>query len=346
MHRRNWKRLIHLSAAALALAACSGSESGSDGAAGSGAYSGTGLPQVPVKDSYNIGFVQAAIEQGNPWRTEETRSMKAEAEARGDSLVYFEQSAAGGAQDQVAKMHSAINQKLDAIFLAPLDETVLAPVVVEARRARIPVFLLDRDVNHDIAHPGEDYVAFLGSDFELEGQMVGDWVVDKLAGAQGVEIIEVEGTVGASPALKRKAGFDARVTAAGMKIVASESGDFAMDKGKQVAAKLLAAHPSAKIIYCHNDAMAMGAIEAVQEAGKQLNQDIIVVSIDGARFALQAIKDNKLGASVTCNPSFGPLAFDTLQSAARGDAIPSWVVVHDVLFDASNTTDDAIAKAF
>jgi ribose transport system substrate-binding protein len=92
--------------------------------------------------------------------------------------------------------------------------------------------------------------------------------------------------------------------------------------------------------------MAMGAIEAVEEAGKKLNEDIIVVSIDGAKFALQAIKDNKLGASVTCNPSFGPLAFDTLEGYAKGEAIPTWVVVHDVLYDASNTTQDAIDKAF
>jgi galactofuranose transport system substrate-binding protein len=332
--------------AAVVLAACSdGNPSG--GAAGSGgAYAGTGLPEVPLKDSYHVGFVQAAIEQGNPWRTEETRSMKAEAEARGYTLEYFEQSASGGAQDQVAKMRAAISLKLDAIFLAPLDETVLAPVVVEARRARVPVFLLDRDVNHAIAHPGEDYVAFLGSDFELEGRMVGEWIVAKLENKEDVEIIEIEGTVGASPAIKRKKGFDEVVLAAGMKIAASASGDFAMDKGKQVAARLLAAHPGATVIYCHNDAMAMGAIAAIEEAGKRPNQDIVVVSIDGARFALEAIRDDKLGASVTCSPSFGPLAFDTLEKAARGEDIPSWVVVEDILYDATNITDEAIAQAF
>ena len=91
-----------------------------------------------------------------------------------------------------------------------------------------------------------------------------------------------------------------------MVIVASQSGDFARDKGRQVAETLLQAHPDATIVYAHNDEMALGAIAAIEAAGKVPGKDILVVSIDGEKDALQAIIDGKLGCSCECNPRFGP----------------------------------------
>jgi ABC-type sugar transport system substrate-binding protein len=105
----------------------------------------------------------------------------------------------------------------------------------------------------------------------------------------------------------------------GMKIVASQSGDFARDKGRQVAETLLQAHPDATAIYAHNDEMAIGAIAALEAAGKKPGKDVIIVSIDGTRDALQAIIDGKMGATVECNPKFGPKAFETLARYAKGE---------------------------
>jgi ribose transport system substrate-binding protein len=130
-----------------------------------------------------------------------------------------------------------------------------------------------------------------------------------------------------------------------MQIVASQSGDFARDKGRQVAETLLQAHPDATAIYAHNDEMAMGAIAAIEAAGKVPGKDIILVSIDGTRDALQAIIDGKLGATVECNPRFGPKAFETLARYAKGEQIPGWVKNEDKFFDASNATTE-IANAY
>ena len=107
-----------------------------------------------------------------------------------------------------------------------------------------------------------------------------------------------------------------------MVILASQSGDFARDKGRQVAETLLQAHPDATIVYAHNDEMALGAIAAIEAAGKVPGKDILVVSIDGEKDALQAIADGKLGCSCECNPRFGPAAFDILYKYAAGETIP------------------------
>src|SRR5205085_6449558 len=102
-------------------------------------------------------------------------------------------------------------------------------------------------------------------------------------------------------------GFDNAVKSQpGMKIVASQSGDFARDKGRQVMQTLLQAHPDLTAVYAHNDEMAIGAIAALEAAGKKPGQDVIVVSIDGTKDALQAVVDGKLGATCECNPRFGP----------------------------------------
>src|SRR3712207_1314335 len=159
-----------------------------------------------------------------------------------------------------------------------------------AKRAGIPVVLLDRNVDQSLAKAGRDYVTFIGSDFVDEGKRAAEALTKAMNG--NAKIIQLEGTTGSSPANDRRKGFEDYIKAhPGMKIVASQSGDFARDKGRQVAETLLQAHPDANAIYAHNDEMAIGAIAAVEAAGKVPGKDIILVSIDGTRDALQAIID-------------------------------------------------------
>src|SRR6201746_918377 len=110
-------------------------------------------------------------------------------------------------------------------------------------------------------------------------------------------ITQREGTGGASPANDRRRGFEEVIKAnPGMQIVASQSGDFVRDTGRQVAQTLLQAHPDANAIYAHNDEMAIGAIAALEAAGKVAGKDVILCSIDGERDGVQAIIDGKMGA--------------------------------------------------
>ncbi|WP_421693908.1 ABC transporter substrate-binding protein [Aestuariivirga sp.] len=298
------------------------------------------LPKIQKKDTYKVGFAQT--ESNNPWRIAQTKSMQDEAAKRGWQLVYTD--AAGSAAKQVADVNSMIAQGVDAIFLAPREEKPLIPAVMGAKKAGIPVILLDRNVDPSLAKPGEDYVTFIGSDFIEEGKRAAEWLTKTMNGK--ASIIQLEGTTGSSPANDRAKGFaDYIKDHPDMKIVASQSGDFARDKGRQVAETLLQAHPEATAIYAHNDEMAIGAISALEAAGKNPGKDVIIVSIDGTRDALQAIIDGKMGATVECSPFFGPAAFDTLVKYAAGETIPPKIINTDRFFDAANAKEN-LASAY
>ncbi|MDO9418436.1 ABC transporter substrate-binding protein [Pararhizobium sp.] len=298
------------------------------------------LPKLAQKDTYKVGFAQT--ESNNPWRIAQTESMKAEAEKLGYQFVYTD--AAGSAAKQVADVNSMIAQGVDIIFLAPREEKPLIPAVMAAKKAGIPVILLDRNVDQSLAKAGEDYVTFIGSDFIEEGKRVAEWLAKNANGKS--KIIELEGTTGSSPANDRKKGFDEAITAAGgFTIVASQTGDFARDKGRQVAEALLQAHPDADVIYAHNDEMAIGAIAAIEAAGKVPGKDILVLSIDGGKEAVQAVVDGKINAVVECNPRFGPKAYETLARYAKGDAIEPWVINTDKFYDPSNAAAE-LANAY
>ncbi len=296
------------------------------------------LPKLAQKDTYKVGFAQT--ESNNPWRIAQTKSMQDEAAKLGYQLVYTD--AAGSAAKQVADVNSMIAQGVDVIFLAPREEKPLIPAVMAAKKAGIPVILLDRNVDQSLAKAGEDYVTFIGSDFIDEGKRVAEWLMKNKPG--GAKIIELEGTTGSSPANDRKKGFDEALTG-DYKVLASQSGDFARDKGRQVAEALLQAHPDADVVYAHNDEMAMGAIAALEAAGKTPGKDVWVLSIDGGKEAVQAVVDGKIAAVVECNPRFGPKAFETMARLAKGEQIEAWVKNIDKFYDPSNAAAE-VANAY
>jgi ABC-type sugar transport system substrate-binding protein len=207
--------------------------------------------------------------------------------------------------------------------------------VKKARAAGIPVILLDRNVDQKLAKAGTDYVTFIGSDFVKEGQRVGEWLVKATKGK--AKIIQLEGTTGSSPANDRRTGFvNAIKGQPGMKIIASQTGDFARDKGRQVMETLLQAHPDVNVVYAHNDEMAIGAIAALEAAGKKPGKDVLVLSIDGGREAVQLVIDGKINYVVECNPKFGPKAFETMKNYAAGKSIPTKIINPDRDYTAQN----------
>lgn len=289
------------------------------------------LPKLKKKEKYKVGFAQT--ESNNPWRLAQTASMKDEAAKRGWQLVYTD--AAGSAAKQVSDVRSMIAQKVDVILLAPREEKPLVPAVMEAKQAGIPVYCIDRSVDASLAKPGRDYVAFIGSDFVKEGKMAGE-AFAKIVGGNA-KIIELQGTIGSSPANDRMKGFkDAIAAFPGMTIIASQSGDFARDKGRQVFETLYQAHPEATAVYGHNDEMTMGAIAAMEAAGKMPGKDLMLVSIDGTKDAAQAVADGKIAVLVECNPHFGPKAFDSIVNYGNGDSVAPMLVNTDRLFTKEN----------
>ena len=296
---------------------------------------GAETPPLAQKERYKVGFAQ--MESNNPWRIAETKSFHDTAESCNWDLIATD--AAGSAAKQVADVDSMIAQGIDVLFLPPREEKPLIPAVMKARAAGIPTFLVDRSVDPNVAKAGEHFVAFLGSDFIDQGKRAAEWLIENFDGEKGV-IVELEGTTGSSPANDRKKGFDDRIAEDGrFEIVASQTGDFARDLGRQVMETLLQAHPDVNVVYAHNDEMAIGAIQALELAGRKPGEDVTIVSIDGTRDALQAIIDGKMGVTVESSPFFGPLACEVMKKYAAGEEIPGWVQVEDRIFTVENAAD-------
>lgn len=274
-----------------------------------------------------VGFAQVGAESG--WRTAETESIKSEAEKRGVNLKFSD---AQGKQDgQIKAVKGFIAQGVDAIILAPVVETGWEPVLKEARAAKIPVILVDRGVAVD---DDSLYTTLIASDFVNEGRMAGEWLAEKTAGK--AKIIELQGTPGAAPAIDRKKGFEEVVKSnPGMEIVASQSGNFDRTGGKQVTEALLKTHPEVTAVYAHNDDMALGAIQALEEAGRKPGSEVVVVSIDGVKGAFEAMAAGKLNCTVQCNPLLGPMAFDAVEKAVKGESMSKKTVVEDKLYEQS-----------
>jgi galactofuranose transport system substrate-binding protein len=283
------------------------------------------------KKPTTVGFSQVGAESA--WRTAETESIKSEAAKRGINLKFSD--AQNNQANQIRALRSFIAQGVDAIILAPMVETGWGPVLQEAKRAKIPVVLVDRGIKGDESL----FATLIASDFVEEGKLAADWLAKKVNGKAG--IVELQGTPGSAPALDRKKGFEQGISKhPGMKIIATQSGDFRRSQGKEVMEALIKKH-GAEItaVYAHNDDMALGAIQALEESGRKPGSDVIVVSIDGVKDAFNAMVAGKLNCSVECNPLLGPMAFDAVDKALGGQKLPKRTVVQDQVFDQANAKE-------
>jgi galactofuranose transport system substrate-binding protein len=298
------------------------------------------LPPLAPKASYTVGFVQM-YEPTNPYTLANTADMVAEAAKRAYRLVYTPPAKADIA-DMTARTRALIAAHVDAIVMRPL--AALGPMATEARNACIPVFTEGRMLDPAGAVPGHDYVTHIGTDSVIQGQLIADWLIK--ATHSRANIVELEGTAGASPTLGRKKGFDRQIsTQPGMTIVASESGDFDRTTGHDVAKKLMAQYPAANVIYAHNDYMALGALDAVRELGKAPGKDVLIVSIDGLKEAVQDVVDGSIAAIEFNDPKLAAISLDTMEKYASGQPISAKITIRGPVIDHANAAE-MMAEAF
>lgn len=318
-------KLITLSSAflLLALSGCGKKESGGETATNSAGGGGGGGKNI------SVGFSQIGAESA--WRTANTDSIKSEAQKRGIKLVFSD--AQQKQENQIKALRSFVAQNVDVIAFSPVVETGWEPVLQEIKQAGIPVILTDRAV--DVSDPSL-YVTFIGSDFVEEGRRAAKWLAEKTGGK--AQIAELVGTPGSAPAVDRKKGFEEVMAKyPDMKIIKSQSGDFTRAKGKEVMESFLKS-PEAKQItalFAHNDDMALGAIQAMEEAGVKPGTDITIVSIDGIKGAFEAMAAGKMNCTVECNPMIGPQLFDAVEAIVSKKELPKRTVVQEGVFDQS-----------
>jgi ribose transport system substrate-binding protein len=280
------------------------------------------------------------MESDNPWRIAQTASLKAEAQKRGVDLVVTD--AQGQTAKQVSDVEDLIARRVNIILLAPREFEGLAPALQAAKQANIPVILVDREA---AGTAGQDYVTFLGSNFVEQGRRAAEWLATATNGK--ANIVELSGTPGASVAADRAKGFREGIAKhPGMKILASQTGNFTRAQGERVMQNLAQSlGPQVTAVFAHNDEMALGAIQALKSAGRRPGQDVTVVSIDGQKAALESIMAGELGATVESNPRFGPLAFETIEKFRGQQQVPTKILLTDRLFDKTNAPQ-FVAEAY
>ncbi len=320
------QRLLHgvcLAVVALALAAC-GDNTQPAGSSPTGSPT-TNAASKPI----NVGFIQTGSESA--WRAANTNSVKSEAEKRGIKLNFI--SGEGSVDKQRAAMSTLIAQGVDVIILDPLQNFGWDPSLKAAKNANIPVIIADRAIDSS----PDLYVCFIGSNFDEEGQRVGEWLAKKTDGK--AQIVEIEGQNGSAAAVDRKKGFEEAIAKyPGMKVIASKSGEFETAQGKQVMEAFLK-NPDLKgmtAVFAHNDDMALGAIQAIKEAGKQPGKDLLIVSVDGEKAMVQAIANGEANCTVECKPLLGPALFDAAEKVAAGQKVEAKQYSKEELFDSSN----------
>ncbi len=274
-----------------------------------------------------VGFSQ--IGQESDWRTANTDNIKATFDAAagdGWSLVY-----ADGQQkqeQQIKDLRNFISQGVDYILFTGVVNTGWDDVLKEINEAEIPLLLLDRmpDCINDI-----EYAAAFGGDFVEEGRRMAYWTGNYVKSigrdSEELNVVILEGTTGSSAAVDRQTGINEVLPQfPNLKVLASQTGNFTTAEAQPVMESFLKAHEKIDIVLCHNDNMALGAIEAIKAAGKVPGKDIIIVGCDAVKQAFDAIVAGEMNATIECTPLYGPFVMETLQKLEAGETMGKDVI--------------------
>ncbi len=303
------------------------------------------VPEVTVKEEENIvvGFSQLGAE--SDWRSAHTESIISTfTEENGYELIFED-----GQQKQVNQImaiRTFIQQDVDYIVLAPVTEKGWDTVLQEAKDANIPVIIVDRMV--DVADESL-FTCWVGSDFELEGQKVTEWLrqytLENNIVAKDVHIVNIQGTLGGSSQIGRTKGLRDAVEAYGWDLLAEMPGDFTRTKGKEVMEAFLKQYDNINVVYCENDNEAYGAIEALEAAGKKVgldiaNGEIMMVSFDGVkRDAMSYALKGKIACIAECNPMHGPRVQAIIEALEAEEQVEKFHFVDEEIFSANESID-------
>ena len=284
-----------------------------------------------------VGFSQIGAE--SEWRNANTFSVQ-HAIGEDETLLLVFSDAQQKQENQIKALRSFIARRVDVIAFTALVETGYGPVLEEAKRAGIPVIMIDRDVAVADRHLR---LTIMGSDFVEEGKKAANWLAGYLKkvgrddGKKQVNIVELQGTVGSAPAIERKKGFEEAMKAhSNWKIVRSQTGNFTRSEGKAVMEAFLKAEKNIDVLYAHNDDMAIGAIQAIEEAGLKPGKDIIIIGVDAVKGAFAEIMAGRMNCTVECSPLLGPQLVQAIWDLRDGEKLPERIYTIEGLFDETN----------
>jgi ribose transport system substrate-binding protein len=292
------------------------------------------VSSTPAAEKIVIGFSQATM--NSTWRVAMTDGNKKYAAEHYPEVELIVTDGQNEASKQISDVKSLMGQNPKVLIISPVQAEPLTPIVKQVMEANIPVVSLDREVNTKVT-------CQIGAQNRPIGVNAGKFIVEKLNGTGNV--VEIEGTVGASATTDRHEGFrDAIRIAPRIKVVADQFCDYLKEPAMKFIEDTLKRFGPGQIqaIYSHNDAMALGAMKVVEDAGRL--KEIAIVGIDGENNAFQAIKEGKLAATFTY-PFCAPQGIQYAYNLAIGEQVPDQIVLKSVRVDASNV-DQYLGKGF
>ncbi|WP_430786789.1 ABC transporter substrate-binding protein [Actinoplanes sp. G11-F43] len=318
MHRRSL-----LTVGALLLAGC-----GSEKPAG-----GIDLhnpPQGPIV----LGFSQVGSESG--WRLANTASIKKAAERNRVDLLF--RNAEGDQERQLADLQSFIDAGVTAIAFSPVVEQGYDDVLRRARSAKIPVILTDRLI--ETADPSL-YVSSIGAEFTSEGNLAALYLENDYNGTdQPVHVVEILGTAGATPTKQRSEGFAATAGRTGkLTVVASETGDWTVDGGEAAMRRLIRRVKRIDAVFAQNDDMGLGAVKALEQAGRKPGTDVRLVTVDATKKGLEGLVAGKLNYVVECSPLIGEQLMGVVVDLFLGGRVDKRISPEKNVFTALSAED-------
>ncbi|MCD7763981.1 MAG: ABC transporter substrate-binding protein [Lachnospiraceae bacterium] len=291
----------------------------------------------------SVAFSEVGAE--SDWRVANSESMRTTFTTENGYEFYFED-AKGKQENQITTLRNYILQGVDYIVLDPVIETGWDEVLEEAKDAGIPVIVVDRmvDVEDETL-----YTAWVGSDFQKEGEMAVEWLETYLEeqgrSEEEIKILHVTGTAGSSAQLGRTAGLENGVEAhENWEIIAQVAGEFTQAKAYEEVSEILQQTSDIDVIYCENDDSAFGAIQALEEAGITYGTDgdVILISFDATEAGLTACMEGKLNLNVECNPMHGPRVEEIIQQIEAGETPEKTQYVEETWFTPEMLTGELI----
>ena len=298
----------------------------------------------PEKDKpIVVGFSQVGAE--SEWRVANTESVKtALSEVNGYDLIF--EDARQEQENQIRAIRTFIQQDVDYIVFSPKVKTGWKTVLQEAKEAGIPVIMIDRDIEEE---DKELVTAYIGSDFRKEGEKAVRWLEDLMEiqgrSSKPVRIVHIQGTMGSAAQIGRTAALEQAVARnPNWEMIAQECGDFTRAKAYEVMDAILKKTQDIDVVYCENDGEALGAIDAMEEAGLRCNAEdgVIVISFDATKLALKYCLEGKIGLDVECNPLQGSYIDDIIRQLERGESIEQEKYIDETQFDCYTITQEMI----
>ncbi len=287
-----------------------------------------------------IGFTQVGEE--SYWRRANSKSIQDTFSSADGYHLLFED-AQSSPDNQIMAIRNFIQQDVDYIVLEPIVETGWDTVLEEAKEAKIPVIIADRKI---AVKDKSLYAAWVGSDTVLEGRKICDWLRQfaekKNIPAEDIKIVNIQGTIGSTPQIGREQALMEAVGENHWTLLAQMKGDFTRAKGRESMTELLEEHPDLNVVYCDNDDEAMGAIEAIEKAGKTCgtdiqNGEIMILSFDATKQGLENVMNGKIAAIAECNPFQGPRIGTIIQELQKGKEVEKTQYVDEQIFARDET---------